>query len=295
MLFMHNSKHKIIISTVFGILVAIGAYAAWYSYARQSKISQVKQCNYDLEHPKPPVMMMAPDGNLAPVYSIETCTTVVVPPPLSDIVRGRIVFKGIPEREKVNQYTLLDVLLGNYTLGLDTSPTCDQSATTTDCSTLLLMQSEPQPYVLPNPVQPIDEWTTATGTPISLSGFSFTLPPGWHGSVYEKGFAGGLYALVQKDSNVPGFTIDCPPDGKGLEAATRLSSEERSFTVNGVSYSVAFEKWTAPGNQPWYFLWVRAQEPGDFSTDASGTVCLAQGNTMPHIEEALRSMYDTLK
>ncbi len=285
-----------VVGFMLAALTAFGVYAAWYSYARQAKIAEVEQCNDNLEHPKPPVMMTAPDGSLAPVYAIETCAAVVVPPPLSDLVRGRVSFEGIPERMKVNPYSFLDVLLGRYTLGSADIPPCDQSATTTDCGSLAsLPQNPPQPYVPPNPVQPIDEWTAATGTLISFFGFSFTLPSGWRGSVYGKGFAGGVHALVQSDSNDRGFTIDCPPDGKGLEAATRLSSEKRFFMTGGTTYSAAFEKWTAPGNEPWYFVWVRVHEPGDFSTDASGTVCLAQGNATPDIEEALRSMYETLK
>ncbi|MBI4088379.1 hypothetical protein HY418_03315 [Candidatus Kaiserbacteria bacterium] len=287
-------KKPTIVAGALVLMAGIGlsAYAAWYSYNRQAKIAQVEQCNYGFEHPKPPTMMTAPDGTLAPVYSIEPCVTVIVPPPLWDLVRGRIAFENIPERMKVNPYSLTGVLLGRYTLGPDIALPCDQSATTTDCSALPPPQSEPQPYVPPNPVQPTETWVSATGTPLSFSGFSFMLPPGWHGSVYEKGFAGGVHALVQSDSNDRGFTIDCPPDGKGLEAATRLSSEERSFTADG-GYSVAFEKWTAPGNDPWYFVWVRAHELGDFSTDASNTVCLAQGSATPDIEEAMRAMYST--
>src|SRR3989344_5169078 len=126
---------------------------------------------------------------------------------------------------------------------------CDQSATTTDCSTLPApSQPEQQPYVPPDPIQPSETWTSATGTPISLFGFSFELPAGWHGSVYSDAYLGNLHVLVQSDSNDRGFTIDCTPDGKGFEDATRLSSEMRSFTTGGTDYSAAFEKWTAPGN-----------------------------------------------
>lgn len=173
---------------------------------------------------------------------------------------------------------------------------CDQSATTTDCASLSsLPQNPPQPYVPPNPVQPIATWTSATGTPVSFADFTFTLPPGWHGSVYEKMYAGGWHALVQSDPNEPGFVIDCPPDGKGLEAATRLSSEERSFTADGTDYSVAFEKWTAPGNDPWYFVWVRMPQSGNSSNGSSRTSCLAQGTATPDIEEAMRSLYESWK
>lgn len=271
-------------------LIGIGGYVGWYSYARQMKIAQVEQCNYNLVHPKPPTMITAPDGSLAPVYSIEPCTAVVVPPSLLDIIRGRFTFEGVAKGMKVNPYLLMDVLLGNYTLGPDTSMPCDQSATTTDCATLAsLPQTPPPPYVPPNVVYPVEEWTSATNTPISFAGFSFVLPPGWHGSVYEKGFAGGQNALVQKDSNAPGFTIDCPPDGKGFEEATRLSTEERSLTSHEVAYTVSFEKWTAPGNAPWLFVWLRKGSPGGLSD----IVCLAQGSVDPNVTTAMYALYAT--
>lgn len=242
---------------VLATLVAFVAYAVWYSHDRQAKVARNDECNR--------LHAVSPgDGSLPCIFQI-------VPPMLWEWIIGQ------------QPMGITDLISG-----------CEQSATTTDCSTLPPpSQSEPQPYVPPNPVQPIDVWISATGTPVSLSGFSFMLPPRWHGSVYEKGFAGGVHALVQSDSNDRGFTIDCPPDGKGLEAATRLSSEERTFTTSGISYSVALEEWTAPGNQSWYFVWVRAHEPGDFSTDASGTVCLAQGNATPDVATAMRTMYET--
>ena len=274
-------------------LVSLGAWAGWYSYDRYAKIAWVEQCNNDIEHPKPLTMMTAPDGSLAPVYSIETCMTIVIPPPLWDIVRGRITFEGIPERMMVNPYSFADTLLGRYTLGPDITLPCDQSATTTDCSTLPTPQSEPQPYVPPNPVEPVEAWVSATDTPISLFGFSFELPAGWHGSLFNDAYLGNVHVLVQSDSNDRGFTIDCTPDGKGLEGATRLSSEMRSFTADGTSYSVFFEKWTAPGNDPWYFLWVRTPQSGDSLNGSSGTYCLARGSATPDIEEAMRIMYET--
>lgn len=276
------------------IAVAAIAYPAWYSYNRQAVIAQIAKCEYQLVHPEASPKMRAPDGTLVPVMT--PCLMQPVPPGIVDLVRGRITFTRVPESTKVNPYSFVDVLLGRYTLGPNLGAPCNQSATTTDCSTLpSLPQSAPQPYVPPNPVQPIDTWTSATGTPVLLSGFSFALPPGWRGSVYEKGFSGGVHALVQSDSSDYGFTIDCPPDGKGLEAARRLSSEERAFVSGTISYSIALEEWTAPGNQPWYFVWVRAQQPGDFSTDASGTACLAQGTATPDIEEAMRALYDSWK
>ena len=238
-------------------------------------------------------MMTAPDGTLAPVYSINTCAAVVVPPSLWDLLRGHIVFENVPERMKINPYSFTDVLLGRYTFGPALSG-CDQSATTTDCSTLPApSQPEQQPYVPPDPIQPSETWTSATGTPISLFGFSFELPAGWHGSVYSDAYLGNLHVLVQSDSNDRGFTIDCTPDGKGFEDATRLSSEMRSFTTGGTDYSAAFEKWTAPGNDPWYFLWVRTPQSGDSLNGSSGTYCLTRGSATPDTEEAMRTMYES--
>ncbi len=192
------------------------------------------------------------------------------------------------------------VVATRHTMQFGTVPTtlserCDQSATTTDCSKIPpLAQPEPQPYVPPNPAQPTATWISATGIPISLYGFSFELPADWHGSVYSSAYTGNLHALVQNESNDQGFTIDCPPSGKGLESATRLSAEGRTFvSADGTSYSVTFEKWTAPGNGPWYFLWVRMPQAGDSLNGSSGTYCLAQGSTTPDIEAAMRSMYST--
>ncbi len=168
------------------------------------------------------------------------------------------------------------------------SERCDQSATTTDCSKISpLAQPEPQPYVPPDPSQPTETWNSATGTPISLYGFSFELPAGWHGSVYRSAYTGNVHALVQSESNGQGFTIDCPPSGKGLEAATRLSSEERLFSAGGLDYAIAFEQWAAPGTDSWYFLWVRTAH------DPSGTYCLAQGTSTPDVAQAMQTMFAT--
>lgn len=140
-----------------------------------------------------------------------------------------------------------------------------------------------------NTVKLVEEWTTATDTPIALAGFSFTLPPGWHGSVYEKPYAGGKHVLVQKDPKRAGFVIDCPPDGKGLEEATRLSTEERSFVDDGVTYTVSFEKWISGGNEPWFFVWIRKT----IVESSPAIVCLIQGGTGPDIEKAMRTLYNT--
>ena len=285
---------RIVLIVVVMALVAAGAYAAWYTYHRHEVIVQLDKCDYALAHPEASPKMRAPDGTFVPVMT--PCLMQPVPPSIGNLVRGRITFTRVPESTKVNPYSFLDVLLERYTLGPNIGAPCNQSATTTDCSMLVsLPQTPPQPYVPPNPVQPTETWVSATGTPISLFGFSFELPAGWHGAVYKDAYLQTLHALVQNDSNDSGFTIDCPPAGKGLEAATRLSSEARSFTADGTGYSVAFEKWTAPGNDPWYFLWVRMPQSGGSSNGSSGTYCLAQGTATPDIEEAMRTMYESWK
>lgn len=166
---------------------------------------------------------------------------------------------------------------------------CNQLATTTDCEKIAtLPQTPPQPYVPPNTVVPLEEWTSTSNAPVTFFGFTFSLPPGWHGLVSDKG-GSGQHLFVQKNPNEKGFTVDCPPDGKGLEAATRLSVEERIFVKNGASHTLSFEKWTAPGNDPWIFVILR-REP---STSFPATSCLAQGSTDSDVATAMHMMYET--
>ncbi len=270
---------------VIVLLVVIAlAYVGWYSFNRHTKLANNAACDRTLSQPQQGMPQ-------------KPCLYQVVPPHLLDLARGQFVFNDLPPRFTVTiPRSIVDILLGNYSLQPAELPGCDQSATTTDCSKLQVpSQPEPQPYVPPNPVQPSKTWVSAARTPISLAGFSFELPAGWHGSVYNSAYLGSVHVLVQKDSNDRGFSIDCPPDGKGLEAATRLTSETRTFTSGGTDYSAAFEKWTAPGNNPWYFIWVRMPQSGDSSNGSLGTYCLVQGTVTPDIEEAMRTMYESLK
>jgi hypothetical protein len=172
---------------------------------------------------------------------------------------------------------------------------CNQSATTTPCETLETIKagdtSEP---AAPNVVYSTAKWSSATHTPITFSGYTFQLPPGWHGEVYEKGFGGGFHALIQSELSERGFTIDCPPDGKGLEAAKRLTSDERTFTANSITYSAVFEEWAAPGNDPWFFVWIKSSA-GDSSISNPRTACLAQGSANPAIKSAMQTLYETIK
>jgi hypothetical protein len=287
-------KRFVYISIMFAALV-FSVYAVWYTYHRQAIITERMECQNALAHPENAPKMRAPDGTMVPVMT--PCLLAPVPPSLGELIHGRAVPSDVPMNMKVNPYTLWDVLLGRYSASPDIGEPCNQSATTTDCSTLPApAQSEPKPYVPPSPAQPSETWVSATGTPISLFGFSFELPAGWYGSVYRSAYLGSIHILVQSNSSDRGFTIDCPPSGKGLEAATRLSSEQRSFTSgDGTSYSVAFEKWAAPGNDPWYFLWVRTPQSGDSSNGSSGTYCLVQGTATSSVETAMRTMYESLK
>jgi len=283
-------KYPLII--LIALVVTLGAYAAWYTYHRQEVIVQLDKCDYALTHPEASPKMRAPDGTFVSV--VTPCLMQPVPPGIADLVRGRIIFTRVPESTKVNPYSFLDILLGRYTLGPNIGTPCNQSATTTDCSTLPSpAQSAPQPYVPPSPVQPTETWVSATGTPISLYGFSFELPAGWHGAVYKDAYLQTLHALVQSDSSDKGFTIDCPPAGKGLEDATRLSNEARRFTADGTDYTAIFEKWTAPGNDPWYFVSVFMHQSDGSSNGSAGTYCLAQGTATPDTEKAMRMMYET--
>lgn len=135
-------KYTYILIPVAIIILGAGTYAAWYSYSRHEKLVEAEKCNDLFANPPKPTMVTGPDGTPAPLYSLNGCATVVIPPSLLDILRGRIVFENVPERMKVNPYSFTDVLLGRYTFG-PTDVGCDQSATTTDCS--IVTQNPPQP------------------------------------------------------------------------------------------------------------------------------------------------------
>jgi hypothetical protein len=138
-------------------------------------------------------------------------------------------------------------------------------------------------------LQYVKEFVSATNTPIAISDLSFFLEPGLYVS-YSRS-PSDQHILIQKDKSLGGFTISCPPPGKGLEAATRLSSEQRLFTNGSSTYSVSFEKWTAPGNNPWIFVWIRRGP----ETESPEVVCLAQGSTDSDIMKLMREVYETLK
>lgn len=182
--------------------------------------------------------------------------------------------------------------------GIECRPTlpasgCDQSATTTPCAELeaLAMRRTPPPPWQPESVAPIMQATTTAVDPmIALDDrFSFSLPPGWHGEKYAKKNSGGGYNwrfVRGGDERV--FSIDCPPDGKGLEAAVTLSREDRSLSDNGVTYAISLRKMTAPGNEPW--LTVSVTTPQSWG---GGPECVVWGTATPDTEEAIRMLYAT--
>ena len=126
--------HKKIITTALVLFLATVFYAAWYSWNREQKIAQIGKCAYAMEHPK---MLRAPDGKLTPVYDPTNCLIEPTPPAFPDLIRGRINLGNIQKGLQVKPYTFWDILLGNYSLIPDSTLPCDQTATTTDCSTIL--------------------------------------------------------------------------------------------------------------------------------------------------------------
>jgi len=122
---------KIILIGIATLAVVAVTYAAWYSYDRHEKLVQAEKCNDMLANQPKPTMVTGPDGNPAPLYSLNGCATVVVPPSLWNVLRSQMLFENVPDRMKVNPYSFTDILLGRYTFG-PSDIGCDQSATTTD-------------------------------------------------------------------------------------------------------------------------------------------------------------------
>ena len=275
------------------ILVCLTSYAFWYTHERNTKLAQIKECSDLLEQPAQLVMMEGPPGvpNPVPVQMATPCPIVVAPPTLLNLMRGRLVFEGVRPSMKVQPYSLTDILLGRYVLSPDFGMGCDQSATTVPCATLEALSvspSAPAPaYVPPNFVVPNYTFTTATNTSVTVVGYSFKLPLGWHGEIFS-GFT-GLHMLIQNSTSTTGFVVDCPPGGKGLEAAKVLTSVQRSFMHGDVNYELSFDKWTAPGNDPWHFIFIKTSQGGG---ELRGE-CIAQGSATPTVTEAMQMFYET--
>ncbi|MCK9352393.1 MAG: hypothetical protein WCT49_04655 [Candidatus Paceibacterota bacterium] len=247
----------ILIVLLFSVLL-FGGSVALYTFDRNAKLDHNEECG-----------RLSAESR-AQGKEFPPCAMEIIPPTFTDRAAGK-------------QLTELTERLRKRG--------CDQSATTTDCSKISTSVSSTSPvYIPPNAVKPMEEWTTATDTPITLAGFSFTLPPGWHGSVYEKPYMGGTHTLVKKDTEQAGFTIDCPPDGKGMEETTRLSSEERQFFDGENSYTVSFEKWISQQNDSWLFVLIQQATQERSLTK----VCVVSGSTEPDIASAVKAIYDTL-
>jgi hypothetical protein len=252
---MMNRALKMSVFLLAAIFAWVVLYASWYSINRSQAIARDDAC----------------------ARSGRACPTDTIPPTFWEMVtnhHGQIGPVGVSQR------------LDPYGNG------CDQSATTTDCSKLdTLSQTPPEVYVPPNFVSPIAEWESATDTPLAIGEFSFMLPVGWHGSVYDTGNGSQNVLIESYQNGPPGFTVDCPPFGKGMEAARLLSNEERSLVHDRAVYTLAFEKWSAPGNDPWLF--VRIQKEVD--NDTPILMCLVQGSFEPNIVTAMHTLYKTLR
>jgi hypothetical protein len=138
---------RITLISIAILAAAVAAYAAWYSYERHAKLAQAEECGSMLANPPEPAMVAGPGGEPAPLYTLNGCAAVVVPPPLWDLLRGKMAFENVPERMKVNPYSFADVLLGRYTFG-PADVGCDQSATTTDC---IIAKKQADPGFIPTP------------------------------------------------------------------------------------------------------------------------------------------------
>ncbi len=136
----------------------------------------------------------------------------VVPPSLWNLLRGRMVFGNVPERMKVNEYSFTDIVLGRYTFG-PVNIACDQSATTTDCSTIV-----PQ-----NPIMTTNENTI---TPVTLVDGTKYYPGIYHASPVVDG-------LKSYTSNQFGISFNYSPDYVLFENMTEGGPQARYNYVAG--------------------------------------------------------------
>lgn len=271
---MNRKKSSVIFLAVLGfaclLVIICGIYAIWYTHMRARILERNAQCE------RLTVAQMPP----SPV-SFPLCAYEIVPPPLTEMIRSRAFLRATCVFDPHN--------CGLIPVPKNRISTCIQSATTTSCTEPSTITSGiiPPQYVGSNIVEPIAQITTsATNTTVMLDRFSFSLPQGWHGEKYLTN--GGSNWLFQWDPNKGGFTIDCPPAGKGLEAATVLSREDRSFLNGGVVHLISLIKLTAPGNEPWFMVFITAPPFVE-----SGPSCVTSGTATQKIEEAIRELYAT--
>lgn len=271
-----NRKSSVVFLATLGLaiplIVICGIYAIWYTYMRTRILERNAQCE------RLTVVQMPP----SPV-SFPLCAYEIVPPPLKEMIISRAFLRTT-------------CVFDPHTCGFVPIPTtrvstCVQSTTTTSCAELSAITpgTIPPPYVGSNIVEPIAQVTTsATNTTVVLDHFSFSLPSGWKGEKYSKYGGYGYNWLFQWDPNEGGFVIDCPPDGKGLEAATILSREDRSFLSGGATHLISLIKLTAPGNEPWFMVFITA--PPFVDSEPS---CVTSGTATMQTEEAIRELYAT--
>ena len=176
-----STPFRIVIGLVITLFVVIGAYAVWYTWHRHSIIAQTARCEEQLAHPETAPKMRAPDGTMVPVMT--PCLLVPIPPSLGNLLRERTAPDGVPGNMTLQLYTFWDVPLGRYSASPNIGAPCDQSATTTDCASLVAQQPASQPQG-PGPA-------VATSTE-TISNFTFSYPKG-QGRLSEFGSEGVVY------------------------------------------------------------------------------------------------------
>jgi hypothetical protein len=222
---------RIAIGIIIFLVVIVAIYGVWYSFERDAKLAQVEKCNDLLNNPPKPTLVTGPDGKPAPLYSLNGCTLVVVPPTFWNMVRGRMVFTNVPKRMTVNPYSLTDILLGRYTFGL-ADVRCDQSATTTDCSK----------FAVQAPPEASTSTTTAgvVNTTETIGNFTFGYPKG-QGTLSEFGWEGvvepGNYTLVINGmTNYDLFIFTVPSSLNSLNPNARSLDDYRTdYPLSGTS------------------------------------------------------------
>jgi hypothetical protein len=176
---------QISIGAILVCAAVLGGYAAWYGVHRSGILAENAACANSLSHPEDAQKIRAPDGAIVPLMKL--CLIEPVPPTLFELVRGHTAPSGVPDRMRVNSYTLLDALLGRYSVSPAPGSPCDQSATTTGCGAL----------ATPSASQSAPPLTATTTETIEHVSFSY---PNGQGELRPFGYEGvmfpGNYALT---------------------------------------------------------------------------------------------------